>query len=77
MESTKLIKIKIVWNTGVQVGTNLGLVYLAEDSRVSDLLNDERAFIPIEIVSFDGEKDVYSSYLIRKENIFSVEEITG
>ena len=60
-----------------------GRVFLSEDERLQDMLNDERVFFPIEVLSNSGkqvqmratEDSDYKLVLIRKDSIRKVEEL--
>jgi len=59
-----------------------GYVYLKEDQRVQDLLNDERKFIPIRkleekrgALALKPDEDNYKDVCIHKDGIYYIEEI--
>ena len=59
-----------------------GYVFLKEDQRVQDLLNDERKFIPIRkledkrgALSLKADEDNYKDVCIHKDGIYYIEEI--
>jgi len=54
-----------------------GLVYLQEDQRVQDLLNDDRKFIPVEKLEDKrpaNSGDVYHTICLHKDGIHYMEE---
>jgi len=69
-------KIKVVVKTFTQEQF-FGYLYLEDDIRVQDLMNDERKFIPIQKSENSrgrGNEDVFVNMVINKDSIASIEE---
>lgn len=67
-ENNKVIKAKIQLVTG---NVLTGWIHFAENQRVQDMLNDQRAFIPIHILQTD--KPEYEITFIAKRHIVSID----
>jgi len=60
-----------------------GRVFLSEEERLQDMLNDERVFFPIEVLSVQGQRaqarstdsSHYKLVIIRKDTIKKIEEL--
>ena len=52
----------------------MGSFYLAEEERLQDLMNDQRAFLPLHVVNINNKK---TTIMISKRYIEKVEELHG
>lgn len=51
-----------------------GYVYLQEDQRLSDLMNDDRLFLPVQVLVLGNSSD-YKQVVIKKDFIDTIREI--
>ncbi len=70
---TSTVRIRLQLDSGVQVIGDLHVEY--PDGRVSDVLNDGRAFIPLTNVVMEGDTTSYDFLTVAKDEIALVYEI--
>lgn len=70
------VKVELYTNDGQM---HWGYVYLAENQRLQDMMNDARKFIPVNILRNSGPKqssvDYYDSTVIHKDFIAKIREL--
>jgi len=72
-----MIKVKVSV-TMIHGKTVWGYIFLEDDQRSQDLLNDERKFIPLNILRDERgikTQDEYKIMMIHKDSIMSLEEL--
>lgn len=52
-----------------------GYVYLHREQRLQDLMNDDRAFLPVDEASFNQGDDRYRNVVLQKTGIIKIREI--